>query len=178
MGIKNIILGIAILVLTILVTWNGVGTIFPAPEYYDFCPEVTTQEYINNEAQCLAAGGQWTDYGTPKPVDQNVTGYCDKDFTCRKAFEDATKIRARNVFFLALPVGVAIIAIGAFFFGLEAVGAGLMGGGIATLIYGSGVYWQYTENWVRFALSLAGLVFVIWFAYFWNKRAKKGKRRR
>ncbi|MDP3992461.1 MAG: hypothetical protein Q8P79_03085, partial [Nanoarchaeota archaeon] len=89
---------------------------------------------------------------------------------------DALKERSKKVFFLALPIGIAIIALGAFFFGLEAVGAGLMGGGVGTLIYGSGAYWPYTQNWLRFLLSLAGLVILIWFAYFWNKRRKKKRK--
>lgn len=171
--IKNIVLGIAILILTIFVTVYGISTVFPEPKYEDFCPQVTTQEYIDNEARCLELGGQWTEY-SPKPVD-NLEGYCDRDFTCRQTYEDAAEKRDRNAFLLALPIGIAIIAIGAWFFGLEAVGAGLMGGGIGTLIYGAGGYWRYTENWARFLISLVGLVLIIWFSYFWNSRKRKRK---
>ena len=87
------------------------------------------------------------------------------------------KERSKKVFFIALPLGILILCAGAFFFGLEAVGAGLMGGGVGTLIYGSGAYWPYTQNWIRFLLSLVGLIILIWFAYFLNKRlSKKGKK--
>ncbi|MFH1311047.1 MAG: hypothetical protein ABIH65_01435 [Nanoarchaeota archaeon] len=85
------------------------------------------------------------------------------------------KERSKKVFFLALPVGIAIVALGAFFFGLETVGVGLMGGGIGTLIYGSGAYWPYTLNWIRFLISLIGLVILIWLAYYFNKKFGKKK---
>ena len=37
MDIKGIILGIAIIILTIFVTFYGISTIFPKPMYEDFC---------------------------------------------------------------------------------------------------------------------------------------------
>ena len=176
MKIKEIVLGISIIVLTIFVTFYGINTIFPKPDYNDFCPQVQTQELIDTQARCIELGGQWTEDGYPRPVgEKNITGYCDRDYTCRQEFDSAMKLRSRNVFFIALPIGVAIIALGAFIFGLEAVGAGLMGGGIGTLIYGSGAYWPYSENWIRFLISLIGLVLIIWLAYYFNKRWKKRK---
>ena len=178
MKIKEIVLGIAIIVLTIFVTFYGINTLFPKPEYNTYCPEVRTQEFIDTQARCLEVGGKWTEDGYPRPADgKNITGYCDVDYTCRQEFDAAMKLRSRNVFFIALPLGVAIIALGAFIFGLEAVGAGLMGGGIGTLIYGSGAYWPYSENWIRFLISLIGLVLIIWLAYYFNKRFRKRKKR-
>lgn len=79
----------------------------------------------------------------------------------------------KHVFYLALPIGIVVLVAGAVFFGLESVGAGLMGGGIVTLIYGAGGYWQYAQNWLKFLLSLAGLIIVIYFAYWFNKRSEK-----
>ena len=58
-------------------------------------------------------------------------------------------------------------------FSLESVGAGLMGGGIGTLIYGAGGYWEYAEDWIRFLSSVIGLVVLIWFAYWWNKKSSE-----
>lgn len=181
MKIKEIVFGIAIIILTIFVTFYGINTLFPKPDYFDFCPQIQTQEFIDNQARCIEVGGQWTEDSYARPVDgKNITGYCDRDFTCRQEHEDAMKMRSRNVFFVALPLGVIVIALGAFLFGLEAVGAGLMGGGIGTLIYGSGAYWPYTENWIRFLISLAGLVFLVWLAYYFNKKfgKKAGSRKR
>jgi hypothetical protein len=193
MKIKEIVLGIAIIILTIFVTFYGISTIFPKPEYNNFCtasefgaypakiyPGVSDQNCTFSRPLQDAYDSCISNSGIP------VFNYDNKGCSislkecnyCQKEFDSAMKIRSRNVFFIALPLGVAIIALGAFIFGLEAVGAGLMGGGIGTLIYGSGAYWPYTENWIRFLISLAGLILIIWLAYFFSKRFGKRKRKR
>lgn len=176
MKIKDIILGIAIIILTVFVTFYGINTLFPSPEYEDFCNEFKTTEVIDTVERCEEIGGKWNSDIVPRPVVEEgkvVEGYCDRDYTCRQDYEDARKVRAQKVFFVALPIGILIILLGAFKFGLETVGAGLMGGGVGTLIYGSGAFWPYTQDWIRFLLSLVGLVALIWFTYWFNKRHSK-----
>lgn len=196
MKIKDVILGIAIIILTIFVTFYGISTIFPKPAYEDYCQNnyITTKPYQDRSvcpAVCIPAYEivrsqcVYNSCGSGCGPDEVNTfanqSTCEQaivDLQCYERYNDALKERSKKVFFLALPLGVIIIALGAFFFGLEAVGAGLMGGGVGTLIYGSGAYWPYTQNWIRFLLSLAGLVLLIWFAYFWNKRRRIRKRGR
>lgn len=177
MKIKDVILGIAIIILTIFVAYYGINTIFPKANYEDFCKPEIVNVYVNNSTYCASSGGIWNPTIGAKEVNQPI-GYCDFYSKCSKEFDDVNKNRSKKVFFIALPLGILIICVGSFFFGLEAVGAGLMGGGVGTLIYGSGAFWPYTQNWIRFLLSLAGLVILIWFAYFLNKRLskKKGKK--
>ena len=193
MNIKNIILGIAIIILTIFVTFYGINTIFPKPEYDDFCANYAKPYPIDREvcpAVCVPAYEVvkdkcvYDECGSgcgPDGINTFETlAECEQglyDLKCYERYDDAAKERARKVFFLALPLGILIIAVGAFVFGLEYVGAGLMGGGVGTLIYGSGAYWPYTENWIRFLLSLLGLIILIWFAYFFNRKFGKKKRR-
>ena len=174
MNLKGAILGIAIIILTIFVTFYGINTVFPKPNYDDFC-NMSYSIPIYDNATCVVQGGKWIYYSGPK-IDNQSDGYCDLTYYCNQEYTNIIKDRSKNVFFLALPLGIIVIAVGGFFFGLEAVGAGLMGGGVGTLIYGSGAYWPYTQNWLRFLLSLAGLVLLIWFAYFWNKKMKKKRR--
>ncbi|MEK6945318.1 MAG: hypothetical protein AABW63_00830 [Nanoarchaeota archaeon] len=181
MNLKNILMGIAIIILTIFVTYYGINMFFPSPEYNSFCKDRPYYQEINTSVQCEAAQGKWNPaYGNAPveavPIKGSSQGYCDLNYYCQKDWDDAMRLRSRNVFFIALPLGILLIAGGAFFFGLESVGAGLMGGGVGTLIYGSGAYWPFTENWVRFLLSLIGLVILIWFAYFLSKRS--GKKRK
>ncbi len=174
MKIKDIILGIAIIILTIFVTFYGINTFFPKSQYEDFCGEPKSIGVIETLEQCEAVGGKWADYDiVAKPSvegERVVEGYCDRDYECRQELEDANRMRSRNVFFIALPLGIIIIILGAFLFKLDAVGAGLMGGGVGTLIYGAGAYWPYSENWIRFLISLIGLVILIWFVYYFNKK--------
>ena len=175
MDLKNIVIGIAIIILTIFVSFYGINTFYPKLDYDDFCGEVKTQEIINSVERCDEIGGKWSVYESVMPVEGGAEGFCDRDFTCRKELKDANKIRSRNVFLIALPLGILIIAFGAFVFGLETVGAGLMGGGVGTLIYGAGAYWSYSENWIRFMISLVGLIVLIWLAYYFNKKIGKRK---
>jgi len=178
MKIKDVILGIAIIVLTIFVTYYGINTFLPSPDYNTFCNQENFNVYVNTSVQCENLGGRWNPAYGAAPIKTTPEGYCDITYTCQKEFDLANKERSRKVFFIALPLGIAIIALGAFLFGLEFVGAGLMGGGVGTLIYGSGAYWPYSQNWIRFLISLIGLVILIWFAYFFNnKMQKKGKKR-
>lgn len=181
MKIKDVILGIAIIILTIFVTYYGINTLYPKPDYNAYCTQDMYNVYVNDSAQCEALDGRWNPSYGAAPVKGTPDGYCDLTWQCNQDFNDADRARSKKVFFVALPLGIIIIALGAFFFGLEAVGAGLMGGGVGTLLYGSGAYWPYTQNWIRFLLSLVGLAILIWFAYFWNRKMnerKKSKKKR
>ena len=177
MNLKNVLLGIAIIILTIFVTFYGINTLFPKPDYNDYCKPDRYNIYVNNSAECEAADGRWNPNYGAAPVKDVPNGYCDLTWKCNQEFNDADRERSKKVFFVALPLVVAIIVLGAFFFGLETVGVGLMGGGIGTLIYGSGAYWPYTQNWIRFLISLVGLAVLIWLAYYFNKKFGKKKRK-
>ena len=172
MDVKNIILGIAIMILTIFVTVNGIGIFYPKAEYNDFCGEFKTAEVIQTQERCEEIGGKWEVYDGVRLV-EGEEGFCDRDFTCRQDYEDAREERAKKVFYIALPLGILILLIGGFFFNLEAVGAGLMGGGVGTIVYGAGAYWQYGGYLFRFIISLLGLVAVIFLAYWFNKKFGK-----
>ena len=173
MSLKNIIIGIAIIILTISVAVTGINIFLDKPEYKDFCSEFKTAEIINDQTRCEEIGGQWTDYSSREllreaPGGELLKGFCDRDFTCRQDFEDAREKYAKTIFIVAIPLGIIILAFGAFFFSLEAVGAGLMGGGIGTILYGVGEYWRFAGDILRFLLSLVGLVALIALAYWFN----------
>lgn len=177
MSIKNIVIGIAIIVLTILVSFYGINTFYPKPNYDDFCGDINTQEVIETQERCEELGGKWSVYEAVEPIKSDVKGFCDRGYYCRQELGDATRLRSRNVFFIALPLAILIIIVGAFLFKLEFVGAGLMGGGVGTLIYGAGAYWPYSENWIKFILSLIGLLILIGFSYWFSKK-KFGKKKK
>tara|TARA_Y100000034_G_C6749373_1_gene332976 strand:+ start:263 stop:556 length:294 start_codon:yes stop_codon:yes gene_type:complete len=84
--------------------------------------------------------------------------------------ESAQEKYSKNLFLIALPLGIVIIALGAFVFGLESVGAGLMGGGVGIILYGVGAFWRFADDWLKFILSLIGLVAVIGLAYWFNSK--------
>ena len=172
MEMKNIILGIAIVILTIFVTVYGISVFYPGLEYNDFCGDVRTQEVIQTQERCEELGGKWSVYEAVKPV-EGAEGFCDRDYICRQNYETAEEDRAKKVFYIALPLGILILLVGGFLFHLEAVGAGLMGGGVGTLVYGAGSYWEYGGELFRFIISLLGLAAVIFLAYWFNKKFGK-----
>lgn len=177
MSLKNVVIGIAIIILTISVVVYGVNTFYNSPEYQDFCGEFKTAEIINDSERCEAIGGQWNlDIGPRQVVGSE--GYCDRDFTCRQEFEDARKTYSRTLFLITLPIGIIIIAVGALVFGLEAVGAGLMGGGVGIILWGVGGFWRFADDWLKFILSLIGLMVLIWLAYYFNRKFEKKKRKK
>lgn len=167
---KSFVIGIAILILTMFVVIYGISTFYPPIEYEDFCGEFRTQEIIENEAQCQSIGGKWTSQEIKCVTEPCPQGFCERDYSCRLEYEQADEGRARNVFFIAIPLGIIIIALGAFVFHLNSVGVGLMFGGVGTLIYGAGGYWQYSENAIKFLISLIALIVLIFLAYRFNKR--------
>ena len=176
LNLKNIIFGIAIFILTIFVGIYGLSTLYgESPKYGDYCPE-----NLYNQTTCENEGGVWIDNtqlvadtrGNVKPVPVEG-GYCQYDYTpCQKNFEDAEEKYFRKIFLTALPLGIMIILAGALISGLESVSAGLMLGGVGMIVYGTGTYWRFTDDWVKFVLSLAGLVVLIWAAYWFNKKEK------
>lgn len=192
-NIKNLVFGIAIFILTMFVAIYGINTFYSEPEYSDYCsenrlfpvldkndtrvcPAVCKEMYEINEdgSECV-----FNDCGSgcgPDGVNSfDTLQQCEIVLSgkkCYDLFDDAQEEYSRNVFLIAVPLGILIIALGAYFFSLEAVGVGLMAGGAGTLVYGSGRYWRYADEWVKFSVSLAGLIALIWFAYWFNKKDK------
>jgi len=168
MSLKNIVIGIAIIILTIFVVVYGVGMFYQAPNYDDFCGEKSLGP-INTEAECLAVEGKWSSYEEPSPQ-ENIRGWCDIDYKCREEYNIVRERYSRNIFLIALPLGIILIITGVLVFGLEVVGAGLAGGGVGIILWGVGGYWQYGSDILKFSLSLIGLIIVIYLAYWFNKR--------
>jgi len=177
MSIKNVVIGIAIVILTISVAVYGVSMIYNSPEYEDFCDEARYIEEIDTPEQCEAIEGKWDFFEGPKPI-EGRDGYCDRDYLCREEYEKASEKYAKIVFVIAIPLGILVIILGAVVFGLEAVGAGLMGGGVGIILYGVGGFWRFAEDWLKFLLSLAGLIILIWFAHWFNDRITKQSKKK
>ena len=175
-NIKNIIFGIAIFILTMFVGIYGLSTLYgESPKSEDYCPY-----NLINQSICESEGGTWaenSDYVTDSRGEIKAMpvagGYCQYDYTpCQKEFEAAEKVYFKKIFLTALPLGVVIILGGALIPALESVSAGLMLGGTGMVVYGTGMYWRFTDDWMKFVLSLAGLVILIYAAYWFNKKEK------
>ena len=94
MDIKNIVLGVAIIILTIFVVVYGINTFYTKPQYEDFCDEFKSRGVINNQEDCEQTGGKWDGAIVLKP-DQIPEGYCDTDFICREEYNNAREIYSK-----------------------------------------------------------------------------------
>jgi hypothetical protein len=176
MNIKNIIIGLAITILASFVAIYGIKAFYgDTPQYDDFCKDIVIpQIQINSSEQCTSYNGKWIsyEYAEPKPISE-ANGYCNFYEQCSKEYDTAQKKYSKNLFLVTIPVGVILIAIGAILFSLEAIGAGIMLGGVVTLIFGAGSFWPDANNLFRFLISLIGLIGVIIIGYWINKERKK-----
>lgn len=75
----------------------------------------------------------------------------------------------RNLFIVAGISGIVGIIIGVLIT-VESVGAGLIGGGILSLLYGIIVYWNFAENLLRVLILGIALGVLVWLGY--NKFGK------
>ena len=118
MNLKNILLGIAIIILTIFVTFYGINTIFPKPAYDDYCSSGEFTEFgpypskvypVATESNCTfsrplqeAYDSCLSDRGQP------VFNYDDKGCSvslkecnyCQKNYDLTMKERSKKVFFV------------------------------------------------------------------------------
>jgi hypothetical protein len=189
MNIKNVVIGIAILILTISVVVYGVSVFYDSPKYEDYCsnfrsigsplkPEEICPTVCVAMYQMFPYSGEceYVECGSGCGAN-NVTTFtslegCEAALknSCDFQYNSARETYSRNIFLIALPLGILLIIVGAVVFGLEVVGAGLAGGGVGVLLWGVFSYWEYGSDLLRFGLSLIGLLAVIWSAYRFNKK--------
>jgi len=169
MNLKNIILGIGIVVVFALTLWQGIEAFYPSPEYTDYCPEMRSFEFVNTSERCNELEGKWNSY-YPKT---EIEGYCDLDFYCREDYNDAQDQRSQRVFFISLIIGIIALIIGYSVLKVEPVGSALMASGIWSFFYGSVINWRNFSDIWRFLLLVLALILLIWLALRLNSTKKR-----
>jgi hypothetical protein len=129
---------VAIAVVLILLVVVGVEAFYPAPTYPEY---------------------------NPPPVDYNSTEYQEWEqqwMQIQDEYQQEAAVHHRNIFFIVLPLGAVFAVVGTFIRRrLDLFGAGLILGGIGTMIFALVPY--DLDNILRFigiAATLAVLVFV------------------
>lgn len=163
MNLKNILLGIGIVIVFALLLWQGIEAFYPSPQYEDFCGDYRTQEIIETQQQCEAQGGQWNPYDGPKLPNES-TGYCDRDFTCRQEYDAARESYSQIVFYIAIVVGILALLLGYFILSIEPVGSALIASGIWSFFWGTVQNWSNFTAISRFVLLAIVFVLLIWLA--------------
>lgn len=189
MNVKNLVLGIGIVIVFALVLWQGIEAFYPSPLYENFCKnrefEISPAKPLpsgitlnctfsktlqEEEQQCYSQKG--------RPIyeyDNNGCAIAIKECDmCQKQFDDAMNQHSKIVFFVALIVGIITLIVGYAILSIEPVGSALIGSGIWSFFYGTVVNWRNFTNIWRFLLLLLALVLLIWIAIRLNtqKQAK------
>jgi hypothetical protein len=100
-------------------------------------------------------------------------GYCDLFYYCAQKHRDDLNVYNRNVFIISGIIGILTIILGLVVLKLVSVSAGLFGGGVLTLIYGTVRYWSELADWARFIILGIALAVLIYLGYKkFNKKEK------
>jgi hypothetical protein len=176
-NVKNLVLGVGIVIVFALVLWQGIEAFYPTPEYSDFCDESKRAELIEDRVSCDEIGGQWNVYDgvKPRPINGEVVaeGWCDRDHSCRMDYDDSRDAHSKVVFYVALIVGLIVLFVGYTYLSVEPVGSALIGSGIWAIFFGSVVNWRNFSSIWRFLLLLAALIFLVWITLNLNSPNKK-----
>lgn len=164
---KLVLLAIGIAIILSLFIGYGISTFYKEPRYDMYCTKPYVQ-YLSRET-CEANEGKWYDPGEegarPMPVEEGeLKGWCDPNYTCNEKYEDYRENYNRNVFVITLIIGI-IVLITSLVLNKEAVSAGLMGGAILTMIYGTLRYWGRAPDVLRFVILGIVLFVLIWVGY-------------
>lgn len=153
---------VGIVVLVNLFTMLAVSYAYPEPQYNDFC-ENRNVGTIENEEQCTLNDGKWNAYQGIKEGD--LTGYCDLNYECSMAYEDAREGHAQLAYLIVLAVGALAIVVGMFLKGSSIVAAGLSYGGVVLLIVGSARYLSELDQSIQVLATGVALILVLAVAY-------------
>ena len=135
--------GIAI-ILPMLVHY-GVSTFSPSPKWQDHYSSY-----------------HYSEYQEATPEQKKILQ--DQDRKKEETYQYQRKTFERHLFYVATPVGIAAIVIGSVLV-VQAIGAGLIFGGIFTLIDGYCWYWSELQDWMRFLSLLITFVVLIFVGY-------------
>ena len=162
----SVIIGIMI-VLNLFFNYT-LSLVYGAPEFENFCPQTQVVNVPDNQNECVAEGGQWTSDAFYKPrIAGEVVpaGYCDLQYTCRQAYDDARDTHSRNIFVALVVLGALSVFIGNFFAGNMVISNGLALGGVLSFVIASMRYWGAANDLIRVIILAIALGILFYIAY-------------
>lgn len=142
---KKIAVGFGIAIILPLMFHYGVSTFSPSPKYSDY--------RIDNYPQ---------DYKNASPEKKKEVTAKNKNLNLQ--FKSAKKEFQQHLFFVAVPLGLLLIIIGVFISN-NAIGAGLVFGGIFSVSNGYINYWSELPDSLRFASLIVAFLILITVGY-------------
>ena len=208
--IKETILGFSIAIIFVFFVVFGIKAFYKEPKYEDFCKNGVPIDFVSGKIGyyaepyparikepeqnvCAKSNLEYDKFrkACAEKYTDVVYEYDDKGCqvakectSCNVDFYKARNIYFRNVFIISGIVGIIVIIIGAVL-NLTSVSAGLFGGGVLTIIYGTTNYWSELADWARFIILGIALAVLIYLGYkgfsvlgFGGKNSKEVKKKR
>jgi hypothetical protein len=161
------------LIVAIVIVMNlffnyAVSFVYNEPTYDQFITTPQVVQTITTQEECVAIGGQWSDYtAAPASVgSKDLTvpkGYCDPNYTNQKNYDAARKIYDRNVFITLVVLGIISIVAGSFI-AVSIIPAAFSWGGVLSLIIASIRYWGSADKLFKVIILACALGTLIWLA--------------
>lgn len=188
--IKETILGISIAVIFVFFVVFGIKAFYKEPKYENFCQIGASIDFASGKSSHYAEPYP----ARMKEPEQSVCAKSNLEYdkfrkacaekntdvlyeydekgcqaakectSCNIDFDKARNIYFRNVFIISGIVGIAAIIIGAVL-QMASVSAGLFGGGVLTILYGTTNYWSELADWSRFIILGIALAVLIYLGY-------------
>jgi len=139
-----------------IAVWLGIMTLLPMSVWYGtsaFSPPPDWKEHARTTARLDERIKEAKD-GTEKEKLR-----AEKDQRVAE-LDEAERVYYGHMFWVAYPVGLVAVIVGTFF-PVQAVGAGLMFGGLGSLTAGCYSYWDKMGGWLRFGSLVVALVVVL-----------------
>lgn len=189
MNVKNLVLGIGIIIIYALALWQGIEAFYPSPQYDKFC---TAGRFEANyfPAKPLPNGEPSCNFSRNLQEEQNkcyaekgqpIYEYDDKGCAisikdcdyCQRELEEAQDVYSTRIFIIALIIGIITLIVGYRLASVEPVGTALIGSGVWAIFYGAAINWRNFSNIWRFLLLLVALVVIIYLAMRLNREKEK-----
>lgn len=152
MKIKDILLGVSIAVIFLMFCVFGTKLIYDVPDYGQYC--------------------DYNELGKIDPI--NNSDYYNQVYQkCSDDYEIANRNYSKNMFIISIIFGVLIITLCTIFISINSISGGLMLGSLMFIIYGTGRYWNYMDDLMRFIILGFALGILIYVAY-WISKRKEG----
>jgi hypothetical protein len=174
MDAKKIAMVLAITVLLPLFVGLFADAAYQEPKYENYCNDsyynygpktipatATNCTYVEGQAeqQCYKDGGIVRYNYSSDGCSQFAS--CDM---CSKNFNTAQQTYNRNLFFILLPIGLAIVIVGIYLV-VDYLGAGLMFAGLIVMFYATFRYFSDMSKVLRALVILVELLVIMWIGY-------------
>jgi len=171
--LKQVILGIAIIIILTFFIHVGIRTFYKEPKYEDFCdfdkyervakPLLTddcsfNQTLYDSANKNCEEGRLNPKYGSKGCIESYE---CD---TCGVEYDKVQEKHSNVVFWISLILGITIFILSISLKAI-AVSSGLMGGAVLTMFIGIVQDWRFLTDYARFAILGIALAILIWVGY-------------